>query len=104
MSKDKRAQALEQKLAGLETRLAGVTKDITKTLSNDFAEQANERENDDVLEEIGRETQVSIQQLKAALRRLEDNSYGTCAQCREEISEGRLDAIPETTLCVKCAA
>jgi len=104
MGKDNRTLALEQKLADLNSRLAGVTRDITKTLSSDFAEQATERENDDVLEEIARETQVSIHQLKAALRRLEDNSYGICASCGEEISEGRLDAIPETTLCVNCAA
>jgi DnaK suppressor protein len=103
MGKDKRAQALEQKLADLEIRLRGVTKDITKTLSSDFAEQATERENDDVLEEIGRETQASIAQLKAALRRLEDDNYGVCAGCGKSISEGRLDAIPETTLCVDCA-
>ncbi len=104
MSKDNRAQALQQKLADLGVRLAGVKKDVTKTLSSDFAEQATERENDDVLEEIARETQFSIHQLKAALRRLEDGSYGTCAACGEEISEGRLDAIPETTHCVNCAA
>jgi RNA polymerase-binding transcription factor DksA len=103
MDRDKRAAALTAKLADLEVRLAGVKKDITKTLSSDFAEQATERENDDVLEEIARETQLSIQQLKAALKRLEDDSYGTCAKCGEEISEGRLDAIPETTLCVNCA-
>lgn len=103
MNKDKRAQALKDKLADLEVRLAGVKKDITKTLSSDFAEQATERENDDVLEEIARETQISIQQLKAALQRLQDDTYGSCAKCGEEISEGRLDAIPETTLCVNCA-
>ena len=103
MSKDPRAEALKAKLADLESRLAGVKKDITKTLSSDFAEQATERENDDVLEEIARETQVSIQQLKAALQRIEDGSYGSCAKCGEDISEGRLDAIPETTLCVNCA-
>ena len=103
MGKDERAQALEQRLADLEARLRSVTKDITKTLSPDFAEQATERENDDVLEEIARETQTSIAQLKYALRRLEDDSYGICASCGEEISAGRLDAIPETTLCVTCA-
>ena len=103
MSKENRKAALEAKLADLEARLAGVTKDITKTLSSDFADQATERENDDVLEEIGKETQLSIQQLKAALRRIEDNSYGTCASCGEEIAAPRLDAIPETTLCVNCA-
>jgi len=103
MSTNNRTAGLKEKLADLEIRLAGVKKDITKTLSSDFAEQATERENDDVLEEIARETQLSIQQLKAALRRLEDDSYGSCAKCGEEISEGRLDAIPETTFCVNCA-
>ena len=103
MTTDKRAAALEEKLADVEVRLAGVTKDITKTLSADFAEQATERENDDVLEEIAREAQVSIQQVKAALQRIADGSYGSCAKCGEDISPGRLDAIPETTLCVSCA-
>jgi DnaK suppressor protein len=104
MDKEKRAAVLKEKLAELEQRLAGVTKDVTKTLSSDFAEQATERENDDVLEEIARETQFSIKQLKAALQRLEDDSYGVCAACGEDISEGRLDAIPETTHCVRCAS
>jgi RNA polymerase-binding transcription factor DksA len=104
MDKEKRRAALKARLAELETRLAGVTKDITKTLPSDFAEQATERENDDVLEEIGKETQASIANIKSALHRLEDDSYGICARCGEEIAEGRLDAIPETTLCVKCAA
>ena len=104
MATDKQRKALESKLAEMEKRLAAVTKDITKTLSSDFAEQATERENDDVLEEIAKETQVTIQQLKAALVRVEQGSYGVCSSCGKDISEGRLDAIPETTLCVNCAA
>jgi RNA polymerase-binding transcription factor DksA len=95
--------ALEAKLADLEHRLAGVTKDITKTLSSDFAEQATERENDDVLEEIGKETQLSIAHIKAALQRIEDDNYGICAGCGEDIAPARLEAIPEATHCVKCA-
>ena len=104
MATDKQRKALENKLAEMEKRLAAVTKDITKTLSSDFAEQATERENDDVLEEIAKETQVTIQQLKAALVRVEQGSYGVCSSCGKDISEGRLDAIPETTFCVNCAA
>jgi RNA polymerase-binding transcription factor DksA len=104
MAVDKnRRDAMEDRLAELEKRLASVTKDITKTLSSDFAEQATERENDDVLEEIARETRTSIQHLKAALQRMDDDSYGICASCGADIAPGRLDAIPETTLCVKCA-
>ena len=103
MSEPDRKQALQQKLQELEKRLEGVTRDITKTLSSDFAEQATERENDDVLEEIARETQLSIAHLKAAIGRIEDGSYGVCVDCGDDISAGRLDAIPETTQCVACA-
>ena len=103
MSREPRKEALQNKLVDLKHRLAGVTKDITKTLSSDFAEQATERENDDVLEEIARETQTSIQQLKAALQRLDNDSYGICDSCGEAIAERRLDALPETTFCVNCA-
>jgi DnaK suppressor protein len=103
MNTQKQHDSLAQKLSDLEGRLASVTKDITKTLSSDFAEQATERENDDVLEEIARETQVSIHKLRTALRRLEDDNYGVCASCGENISEQRLDVIPETTQCVACA-
>ena len=103
MNTEQRQQALTQRLADLEKRLASVTRDITKTLSSDFAEQATERENDDVLEEIARETQISIRNLKSALQRLEDGSYGICVSCGEDISAARLQVIPETTLCVNCA-
>ena len=103
MDTEQRQQALTQRLADMEKRLASVTRDITKTLSSDFAEQATERENDDVLEEIARETQISIRHLKAALQRLEDGSYGICVSCGEDISAARLQVIPETTLCVHCA-
>ncbi|MEE4660705.1 MAG: TraR/DksA C4-type zinc finger protein [Halieaceae bacterium] len=103
MNPEKSKAALEAKLADLEVRLAGVTKDITKTLSSDFAEQATERENDDVLEEIGKETQQSIAHVRAALHRIEDGTYGSCANCGEDIAEQRLDAIPEATHCVRCA-
>ena len=103
MHKGKLQQTMEEKLASLEKRLAAVTRDITKTLSSDFAEQATERENDDVLEEIAKETQTSIARLKAALQRLEDNNYGICSSCGEDIAEARLNAIPETTFCVNCA-
>ena len=95
--------ALEAKRADLEHRLAGVTKDITKTLSSDFAEQATERENDDVLEEIAKETQVSIARIRAALQRIDDDTYGLCAGCGDDIAPERLEAIPEATHCVKCA-
>jgi DnaK suppressor protein len=104
MSTAEQKLSLEMTLADLQRRLASVTKDITKTLSNDFAEQAVERENDDVLEEISRETQLTIAHLKAALRRIEDGNYGACDDCGKDIAPQRLVAIPQATQCVDCAS
>lgn len=43
-----------------------------------------------------------IQKIKKAIQRTEDGSYGVCDECGEEISESRLKARPETTLCFNC--
>jgi RNA polymerase-binding transcription factor DksA len=94
---------LEQRLAVLQARLASIKKDVTKSHSGDSAEQAQERENDEVVDAIGNETAQSIRDVQAALARIEDGTYGICARCGEEISEGRLRVMPEATRCVNCA-
>ncbi len=94
---------LEERLALLQSRLASIKKDVTKSHSGDSAEQAQERENDEVVDAIGNETAQSIRDVQAALARIEDGSYGICAKCGEEISEGRLRVMTEATRCVNCA-
>jgi len=94
---------LEEKLADLMSRLASIKKDVTQSHSGDSAEQAQERENDEVVDAIGNETALSIRVIQAALDRIEDGSYGICESCGEEIAKGRLEAVPEATRCVNCA-
>ena len=43
-----------------------------------------------------------IRKIEDALSRLEDGTFGICEECGEEISLGRLQARPITTLCIKC--
>lgn len=40
--------------------------------------------------------------IENALARLEDGSYGTCAECGSDIPPRRLEALPFATLCVQC--
>ena len=40
----------------------------------------------------------------AALTRIEQDSYGRCVDCGNEIPEGRLDARPDAARCVNCQA
>jgi len=43
-----------------------------------------------------------IERLTAALKRIEQGTYGTCAECSKAIAPARLRAIPEATTCVSC--
>lgn len=49
----------------------------------------------------GRE-KVFLDKIEKALRKIEDGSFGICEDCGEEISIKRLEARPETTLCIRC--
>lgn len=41
--------------------------------------------------------------IDAALKHMDEDEYGWCAECGNEIGEGRLDANPTAPLCVECA-
>ena len=43
-----------------------------------------------------------LRQVRGALTRLEEGSYGTCLHCDTEISSKRLAALPWAVLCLRC--
>ncbi len=43
-----------------------------------------------------------LREVRAALDRMADGSYGLCLQCEQEISQKRLKAVPWATLCIAC--
>ncbi len=49
----------------------------------------------------GRE-KVFRDKIEKALRNVDEGTFGTCEECQEEISIKRLEARPETTLCIRC--
>jgi DnaK suppressor protein len=49
----------------------------------------------------GRE-KVFLEKIQKAIDRLEDGTFGVCEECGEKISVKRLEARPETTLCIRC--
>jgi RNA polymerase-binding protein DksA len=61
------------------------------------ASETFDRELDDGLEE-GAERQ--LEQVDAALKRIDEGTYGTCAICGKPIGEERLRAVPWATLCI----
>lgn len=87
----------------LTSRLERVEKDLASPHSADSAEQAVERENDEVLLRLKEETAAEIEQIGVALKRMEMGRYGLCAECGEEIQAARLEAVPWASQCVACA-
>jgi RNA polymerase-binding transcription factor DksA len=47
--------------------------------------------------------QYIVSEAREALRRIDQGTYGTCESCRQPIAKARLEAIPFTRMCVKCA-
>jgi DnaK suppressor protein len=45
---------------------------------------------------------VLLRQVRAALRRVRDGSFGTCIDCEREISPKRLAAVPWASRCIQC--
>ena len=43
-----------------------------------------------------------LESVEQALRLVEKGTYGICERCGEKIGRARLEALPYTTLCVKC--
>ncbi len=95
---------LRERLAELEARLHKIEDDLDEPADPDFEERASERSNDEVLEEIGATGLQEIRQIRAALDRVKQGSFGECVKCGEEISEERLDVVPYAALCRNCAS
>ena len=96
-------QQLTQLADELTTRLQNLSADRSKSHSIDSSEQAVERENDEVIDQLEIDTREELMQVQHAIQRIETGNYGICAKCEEEISAARLQAIPYSTLCINCA-
>jgi DnaK suppressor protein len=43
-----------------------------------------------------------LRDARAALRRIQEGSFGTCQECDEDIHPKRLAAVPWTAFCIQC--
>lgn len=101
---------LKQKLLALRdetnAKIGVIDADVhhkNEPVEKDFAEQATQRENDDVLNALNEDAKHLVSQINSALHRMETGDYGICTECGADISEERLEIIPYAALCIKCA-
>ena len=99
-------QQLQRRAAELRERAVKADRDLrheADPLSADFAEQATQRENDDVLGAISDSASTELEQVETALRRLDGGHYGLCSVCGRTIEPQRLAAVPYALRCRHCA-
>jgi DnaK suppressor protein len=65
----------------------------------DEIQYASER--DLAIRNVDRESNL-LRQVKAALRRIQEGSFGTCIECESAISPKRVAAIPWAPRCIGC--
>jgi len=65
----------------------------------DEVQLAGEREL--AIRNLDRESSL-LRNVRAALARIADGSYGVCMHCEEEIKPKRLEAVPWTPYCIRC--
>ena len=94
---------LQRRLAFLENRLENIEDQLDDPKSADWSEHATEAEGDEVMEELGLSGLEEIKAINAALGRIGAGTYGECVKCGEPILEARLDLVPHTPYCRKCA-
>jgi DnaK suppressor protein len=98
---------LQDQLGGADERLAG-------SLATSLEEVSGEESSDQHMADVGtithdRELDESIQgnterllvQVKRALAKLDEGTYGVCERCGKLIEEDRLRAVPYATLCLQ---
>jgi RNA polymerase-binding transcription factor DksA len=84
-------------------RADAIRHDLARSHSPDFAEQAQQRQNDEVLEALLAEAELAKRQVAHAQERLVEGRYGQCLRCMAPIASARLQAMPAAEFCLACA-
>lgn len=95
--------ALDQLFAEYSQRASSIRHVLGLPHQADFAEQAQERQNDEVLEALLAEAEAGLRQVGLARLRLAEGSYGECQRCGEPINQARLEVLPAAEYCLDCA-
>lgn len=109
---DKMKNKLIEEKKRLEKELGGFTnqnvhnKDDYKAKFPNFGDETDEnaKEVQEFEENLNMENTLEkeLRDVNNALKRIEDGTYGVCYSCKQEIPEGRLEARPTASTCVKC--
>jgi DnaK suppressor protein len=70
--------------------------------TEDIVDRANNAYNRELMFSLSDNERGTLLQIENALRRMDDGSYGKCANCGQMISVRRLEAVPWARFCIDC--
>ncbi len=76
--------------------------ETSPTNDNHLAETATATLGREIDYTLGDNAEQVLSEIGAALKRIEDGTYGTCVNCGQEIPLERLEANPWASLCIGC--
>ncbi len=107
-------QMYKRRLLDLRSRLTGDVDSVLDGLASDRSREArstgdeadlgNDLWDAELALSLSRNGAETLSMINAALKRIEDGTYGTCIETGQKIAKDRLDAIPYTPYCVEAAA
>ncbi len=100
-------ERLRDKLAEADAQIAELTKPPEGTGEISFGKRVGEGTSQaiDRFTDIGiaHEVQGIKERVERALEKIDEGTYGKCDGCGGPIASGRLNAAPESALCIECA-
>lgn len=92
---------LRRKLADVIAEVQKLDRITVQTTAEDFEAVQLAGEREWAMRNLEREAKL-LRELRGALDRIAEGSFGICLQCEEEISPKRLSALPWVRFCIKC--
>lgn len=89
----------------LRKRLGMELDDLSRGKSNqtgDAADAAFDSSGEEIASQLAELESKELAQVERAVRRLKQGTYGKCEVCSTKIPVARLNALPYSTLCIKC--
>jgi DnaK suppressor protein len=83
-------------------RLGDETRTANPDYPQDVADQSTSNLSKESLFQRGSECRRLLGMIETALARIQNGTFGLCADCGDEINPRRLDALPWTPYCLRC--
>jgi RNA polymerase-binding transcription factor DksA len=95
-------ETMLQKFAKEDDKPEGDWDSVFPDFTKKLEESADEVEEYASLRSVEHSLELRLKRTNEALEKIKKGTYGKCEKCKSQISEERLDLVPEAKLCKDC--